>query len=154
MHAKPNASLQTVFLLRHGETECNRAGRFDGRLDSPLTSRGISEGRRHGRTLRGLIKSTDEFRFISSPLGRTLQTARIIGEVLGRPDAGIETEERLTEIDFGVWDGLSLMEIERDYGDQWQERNRDESHYRIPGGESYGFTRGSRVTDAQYPCVR
>jgi broad specificity phosphatase PhoE len=139
MHARLNASLEIVYLLRHGETEYNRADRFDGRLDSPLTDRGIKEARRHGRTLRGLIDHIDDFRFVSSPLGRALHTARIISEALGRPHAEIETEERLTEIDFGAWDGLTLVEIEQDYGTQWQERNRDEWHYRIPGGESYAM---------------
>lgn len=126
MRARLNASLETVYLLRHGETECNRAERFDGRLDSPLTERGITEARRHGRTLRGLIDRIDNFRFVSSPLGRAVHTAR------------------LKEIDFGVWDGLTRMEIEHSYGAQWQERNRDEWNYRIPGGESYAMV-ASRV---------
>ena len=44
MHARLNASLEIVYLLRHGETECNRAEQFEGRLDSPLTDRGTKEG--------------------------------------------------------------------------------------------------------------
>lgn len=139
MHARLNASLEIVYLLRHGETECNRANRYEGRLDSPLTDRGVKEARRNGCTLRGLIDNIDDFRFVSSPLGRALHTARIVGEALGQPHAEIETDERLTEIDFGVWDGLTRGEIERDYGAQWQERIRDEWHYRIPGGESYAM---------------
>lgn len=139
MHARQNPSLDTIYLLRHGETECNRAGRFDGRLDSPLTAKGVAEAKRQGRTLRGLIGPREDFRFVCSPLGRAMHTAQIVAEALGRPDAEIETETRLTEIDFGVWDGLTLKEIEQDFGPQWQERTKDRWSYRVPGGESYAM---------------
>ncbi|ODS01353.1 hypothetical protein AUC68_00360 [Methyloceanibacter methanicus] len=139
MHARPNASLEAIYLLRHGETECNRAGRFDGRLDSPLTAKGVAEAKRQGRTLRSLIGPAEDFHIVSSPLGRAVHTARIVAEALARPDAEIETEKRLTEIDFGVWDGLTLKEIEQSFGAQWQERNKDRWSYRIPGGESYAM---------------
>jgi broad specificity phosphatase PhoE len=139
MHAKLNAALKVIYLVRHGETEYNRANRFDGSSDSPLTDRGVHEAKRHGRVLRGLIEDIDSFRFVSSPLGRALHTARIIGEELGRPDVNIETDGRLTEIEFGVWDGLTLREIERTYATEWRQRNRDKWHYRMPAGESYAM---------------
>lgn len=138
--AKPRVvkpSLEIAYLLRHGETQSNRADRFSGRHHSPLTNRGIEEAKQNGRALHRLIDDASDFRFVTSPLPRTQHTARLIGEALGRPDARLETDERLVEIDFGVWDGLTLEEIKRDYGPEWRMRLQDRWHYRIPEGESY-----------------
>lgn len=129
--------LQIAYLLRHGETQSNRADRFSGRRHSPLTVKGINEAKKNGRALRRLIKRPDTFRFVCSPLPRAQHTAKLVREALGLPHAGIETDDRLIEIDFGVWDGLTLKEIERDYGPEWQARLRDKWHYQIPQGESY-----------------
>ena len=92
------------YILRHGETEWNRAGRMQGALDSPLTSEGRAQAERQGAILARLDLSA--FRWVSSPQGRAMDTARIAAR--GRV---IETDPRLAEIGVGDWTGLARAEI-------------------------------------------
>jgi broad specificity phosphatase PhoE len=99
-----------IYLIRHGQTEMNSVGRFQGRLDSPLTPLGEAQARRVGARLRSLSAELGgEWAIEASPLGRTRRTAQLIAESLGlsvrRHDA------RLTEVDFGSWEGLTRDEI-------------------------------------------
>src|SRR4051812_24393478 len=100
-----------IYLVRHGETEFNLLGRLQGRFDSPLTPKGVTQAEAIGRHLRTLVGLPDDWIVVSSPLARTVRTAEII-----RAETGIAsdviTDHRLREISMGSWDGLSREEIE------------------------------------------
>jgi probable phosphoglycerate mutase len=96
-----------VFIARHGESDWNREGRYQGRLESTLTEL----GRRQAEALADALAGTSVHRVISSPLHRTVETARPLAERLG---LSIETDDRLIEIGHGSWEGLLREEIERD----------------------------------------
>ncbi len=96
-----------LYLLRHGETEFNLEGRLQGQQDSPLTARGRAQARAHGALLKTLIAEPEAWRVVASPLGRTMDTARLACAELGLPEAAIETDPRLKEIAFGDWEGLT-----------------------------------------------
>ena len=125
-----------IYLVRHGETEWNRAGRMQGHLDAPLTRRGEAQARTVGATLRDL--GVDGFPLVASPLGRTRATAAIIARVLGLDPGSVTTDTQLMEMTWGAWDGLTQAEIEaRDPG-EWARRKADHWDYCPPGGgESY-----------------
>ena len=129
----------TFYLLRHGETEFNVAGRLQGQQDSPLTARGRAQARAHGVLLRDLIAAPASWRVVASPLGRTLDTARLACAELGLPEAAIETDPRLKEIAYGEWEGQTYAEIETRYPDHWAARERDPWGFVVPGGESYAM---------------
>jgi probable phosphoglycerate mutase len=99
----------TILLVRHGETEWNRARRHQGRFDSPLTLRGIAQARAIGRLLASLPEATAPI--VSSPQGRARRTAEIIAEELGY-SGPLKIDERLREHSVGSWDGLTYGEIE------------------------------------------
>ena len=99
-----------MFLLRHGETEFNRAGRGQGRFDSPLTPKGIAQAEAIARHVNTLIAGTGGWTIVSSPLGRALATAEIIQKHV-RPSAPITSDDRLREVSLGAWDGLTRDEI-------------------------------------------
>ena len=134
-----------IYLVRHGETEWNQAGRMQGHLDSPLTARGEAQALAVGETLRDI--GVDGFELLASPLGRTLATAAIIASALGRDPESIATDERIMEMTWGAWDGLTRAEIEaRDPG-ALARRHADHWGYAPPGGgESYAMV-GLRVAD-------
>ena len=67
-----------IFLLRHGETEWNAEGRFQGQRDSPLTARGREQAAQLGRILLRTFADGRVPPFHVSPLGRTQDTAAII----------------------------------------------------------------------------
>ena len=128
-----------LYLLRHGETEFNVAGRLQGQLDSPLTARGRAQARGHGALLKTLIAEPAAWRVVASPLGRTMDTARLACAELDLPETAIETDPRLKEIAYGEWEGQTYAEIEAYYPDQWAARERDPWGFVVPRGESYAM---------------
>jgi phosphoserine phosphatase len=99
------ADLQLV-LVRHGETEWIERGLIHGRLDSPLSATGRMNAESAARSLHGQRFDT----LYSSSSGRALQTAGIIGEVIGLKPVPVEG---LREMDFGWFEGraLSLLDV-------------------------------------------
>ncbi len=97
-------TLPPLYVLRHGQTEWNRAGRLQGWQDSPLTETGRAHAARQGEILREVLRG--DARWVTSPLGRALHTARIAGA----PDH-LAHDTRLREIDMGRWTGLSSAQI-------------------------------------------
>ena len=93
-----------LYFVRHGETEWNVENRLQGRLDSPLTERGIKEARLLAERLAQLpFKAA-----VSSPSTRAVETAKILIGMRGIP---LYTDERLMEIDLGDWQGKTKAEI-------------------------------------------
>lgn len=121
---------RSVLLMRHGETEWNRAGRFQGDSDSPLTE----IGRVHAERLRLLLDILPVDTLHISPLGRAQETARI----MSRDFPGtIATDDDLREISFGRCAGLTRRESEERYGEILKRRECDKWSRSWPDGESY-----------------
>jgi broad specificity phosphatase PhoE len=114
-----------IVFVRHGQTEVNREGRFQGRLDPPLTDLGREQARLVAEGLAGCGAQI----VLTSPLQRASDTARAIGQVAGVP---VEVDERLVEIDYGEWDGEPLGSVSRAQWARW----RDDISFTPPGGES------------------
>ncbi len=127
----------SIFLIRHGQTEFNLEGRYQGQMDSPLTETGRRQAIGNGRMLADLISDIDAYRIIASPLGRTIQTARLICAELGVNEARIETDARLVEQGYGEWEGLPRDQIIAERSAEWAAREADLWDYVMPGGESY-----------------
>ncbi len=127
----------TIYLVRHGETEWNRVGRQQGRLDSPLTTVGVRQARSIATRLRSLIEPDQEFCIETSPLGRARRTASIIGEALGADTKKLVVTAQLIEHDWGAWQGLTFAEIEDEFPGALAKRDADKWTFPVPGGESY-----------------
>ena len=129
--------MQTIYLVRHGETEWNRAGRMQGQLDSPLTERGRDQARRVGLLLRGLIDDADACTMVVSPLGRARQTAGIIAEAMGIAADRFAVDPVVREVTWGKWNGLTREEIIAVDPEHW--RRFREQHWTVaaPDGESW-----------------
>jgi broad specificity phosphatase PhoE len=122
----------TIFLVRHGETEWNRARRYQGWSDSPLTPHGLAQAEAIGRRLAALTEAGGAA-IVASPLGRAKRTAEIIAECLGRRESP-QLDERLREISLGAWDGLGRREIRSRMGARFVEF---EWYFETPHGQSY-----------------
>lgn len=104
-----------LFLLRHGETEWNRTGRYQGESDIPLNDTGRAQAAGIAARLKAALaghglRPTD-VGYVSSSLGRAQETMEIVREGLGLPRRGFETRDDLKEIAIGVWSGLTQAEI-------------------------------------------
>lgn len=126
-----------MLLLRHGETQWNREGRYQGHLDSPLTLTGIGQIRALAETLRQQLESRGKVDIWSSPLTRTRQSASIFCEQLGLNYGDVRFDERLMERSYGRWEGLTLDEIAERYPDDIEAQRHDRWSFVAPGGESF-----------------
>ena len=98
--------MKTQFLiLRHPETSANEAGRYVGRGDAPYTDAGI----RQARLLADEIVRFKPDRIFTSPLRRTTEVAEEAARLLR---VRLVADERLTELDFGQAEGLTVGEVE------------------------------------------
>lgn len=130
-------TVETIYLVRHGETEWNREGRIQGHLDSPLTGHGEDQARRVGRLLTELVTDPAHHTVTASPLDRTRRTAAIVCEALGQDPAGCRIDELLIEITLGEWDGMTREEIAAVDAENWRLYREDHWNFVPPGGESY-----------------
>ncbi len=118
-----------VRIARHGETTWNAAGRYQGRLDTPLSPLGHAQA----RALAGALRGKGVRRVISSPLSRCVQTAIPSAQAHG---LAVHTDPLLVEIAHGTWEGRYREEIARSEPllyRQWCEQPQD---VRFSGGES------------------
>lgn len=122
--------MRSLVLSRHGETQWNRIGRLQGRLDSPLTARGVAQA----DSLAMLAKSLGVRRIVASPLGRALATAQRVAEHCA---AEIETADALVELSFGDCEGLTRDEYVARYPTLEADRAAARWTTPWPGGESY-----------------
>jgi broad specificity phosphatase PhoE len=125
-----------IYLTLHGETVWNQERRFQGRLDSPLTPRGIHQARLMGITLKRLLGEPPACALVSSPLGRAQSTAQIICQVLGITQQCIESDSRLAEVDLGSWAGLTREEVETRWPGSLDGSSRYDWYFRSPDGET------------------
>ena len=125
--------MNDIYLIRHGETEWNVQGRFQGRLDSVLTNTGVKQAEAIGRRLAGLDLSFDAF--ITSPLGRTRQTAAIIAGLARLP--AVQWDDRLAEVSLGSWDGLTDIDIDAQWPGLLDGSTQFDWFFKSPDGESY-----------------
>lgn len=92
----------TLWLVRHGETAKNREKKLQGRSNSPLNEDGIHQAESVRDYFKKKRVAFDQI--YSSPLTRAVQTARIIAG----QDQKISTDDRLLEMDYGPYEGVSL----------------------------------------------
>jgi broad specificity phosphatase PhoE len=97
----------TIFyLIRHGETEWNRSGRWQGHADVPLSEEGRTQAALLARHMRAEGLHLD--RIYASDLSRTLDTAQPIADAFGLP---VHALPELREINVGSWSGMTRDEI-------------------------------------------
>jgi broad specificity phosphatase PhoE len=127
---------QPLLFIRHGETDWNRELRFQGQRDVPMNARGRKQAARNGRAVAGILRES-EWRLIASPLGRAVETMRIVLEAAGASERRFATDATLVEANYGDWEGLMLMEIATRFPKEERARDADKWTYAPPSGESY-----------------
>ena len=113
-----------IVFVRHGQTVENSHGKY-GSIDTPLSEK----GRKQIEALKGALGDKTFKNIYVSPLKRTIETAEILGL------DGLK-EERIKEINFGIFEGKSYEEIYREYPLETSLWVKDYIGYKIPKGES------------------
>jgi len=123
------AGATRVLVVRHGETTWGAQGRFAGREDVPLTSR----GRRQASLVAQRVKSLEPGIVLTSALQRCLLTAGEIGAAVGVP---VQVEDALLDGQLGEWTGLHPDQIEQRWPAEFKIW-RGDAAAAPPGGESF-----------------
>jgi probable phosphoglycerate mutase len=97
------------YFLRHGQTDWNREGRYQGTSDIPLNAAGIAQAHAAARRLAAVAIDC----IIASPLIRARKTAEIVAE---QRAIAIHTEAGLVERNFGSFEGLVIREVKQQHG--------------------------------------
>lgn len=118
-----------LWLVRHGQTDWNAEGRYQGQADPPLNA----AGRAQAEGVAALLAGQAFAALCSSDLQRARETAQIAGRLLGLTAT---LDPRWREINLGDWEGLRVEEIVRRYPREWSRRLKNPLHARAPGGES------------------
>jgi broad specificity phosphatase PhoE len=120
--------MTAIIIIRHGETDWNIEGRYQGQADPPLNQRGFDQAYK-------LAEKLTKFNLdlvYSSPLQRAYQTAQIIVDHLHLP---LHTDVRYSEIDQGDWQTRLRSEIEDLYPDLFRRWETEPWEVTPPGGE-------------------
>ena len=122
--------MKTLYIVRHGETEWNKIGRYQGITNVPLNENCIAQAKACGNALKDIHFD----RILSSDLSRALVTAETIR---GNRQLEIKTDERLREINFGDWEKLLFTEIEERWPGLINQMYRRPDIVKVPNGESF-----------------
>lgn len=114
-----------IVFIRHGRTELNDKHVYAGVIDSEISHKGIDE-------INSIKKHLQKIKFheiYSSPLKRAVQTTELLAE-------NYKIDSRLSEMNFGIFEGLSYSEMESKYALESKAWAEDVLNYSIPKGES------------------
>ncbi len=136
------SSRREIYLVRHGETAWNAAGRFQGSLDSCLTERGVAQAEAYGRQLATISAEIDTV--IASPLGRVRETTALIRSFGDFPEP--QWDRRIAEVSVGSWDGLTHVDIDAQWPGLLNGTTPFDWFFRSPDGETYDAAM-ARVTE-------
>jgi len=121
--------MPSVFIARHGETTWNVTGRYQGRLESPLSPLGIAQAHR----LADALAAYPLTRIISSPLGRCVASAEPVAQRFGLP---IERDPLLIEIAHGTWEGRYRDELAVNDPERYRQWRQEPEIVSFEHGES------------------
>jgi probable phosphoglycerate mutase len=135
------ATTTRVYLVRHGATVLTAEDRFAGETDVALSDVGRDQLRKLARRLSGEPIAA----FYASPLGRTMETGRILAEPHDKPVTAVEG---LREISHGRWEGKRRAEVEKEYPEEYARWESDPYSFAPTGGET-----GLAVTARALPAM-
>ncbi len=119
-----------VILVRHGETDWNLEGRFQGQIDIPLNKNGHSQALAAGLFLKNIPLS----KAYSSSMTRPKQTAEAI--LQSHKSLELQSEEGLVEIGHGLWEGKLESEIRKEWPELLQKWQDSPESVEMPEGET------------------
>ncbi len=149
--------MPVLYFVRHGETDFNVAQRLQGQYQTSLNAHGRQQAAHSGELLKDLFARdrlrAGDFAYVSSPLNRARETMEIVRGILGLDSTAYDTDDRLMEISYGAWEGLTLAEVKAREPGVLARRERDKWDFAPPGGESYRDV-AKRVADWYASVVR
>lgn len=119
-----------LYLIRHGQTDWNLAGRIQGVHDIPLNETGLRQAEMAAKGM----ESRKVAAVYCSNLQRAAQTAAAVAK---RQNVPVHAVDGLEEMNFGLWEGCTWKEIEEQYPNEKRAMDANPMEVRAPEGESY-----------------
>jgi len=138
--------LTKVIFIRHGQTEWNVTGRYQGQSDVQLTA----EGRRQAEKLAADFPVDTVDAVYASDLQRAMVTAETIAQKFGLP---VQAEPAFREVSFGKWEGLTYQQIVAEWEEGMTNFLQHPDILEIPGGETFPAVQ-KRATDKLQELVK
>jgi probable phosphoglycerate mutase len=135
-----------LILVRHGESEWNRSGRYQGQADAPLSDLGL----RQADALANRLRHEQIDAIYTSPLQRARKTAEAISRF--HPEVPMTEDPGLYEIHHGVWQGLLAHEVREKYPELLEEWRFYPTRCQMPGGESFSNILKRTLTVRERVC--
>ena len=114
------------YLIRHGETQWNKEGRYQGMTDIPLSEQGLAQADLLGKRFHYLPLDA----LYVSPLQRAMATAKPIEKETG---VKMVVDEHFREIHFGEWEGKSVPQLQQEYGETYEKFFENPFLHTFPG---------------------
>ena len=118
-----------LILVRHGKTLCNEKGALSGLTDSVLSE----VGKLQGEKIANYLRDEEIDKIYTTPFTRTMETIKRLSEI---KNIKIEETNKLNEINFGDFEGLSFKEIDEKYPEEVEKMIKEGFEYKYPNGES------------------
>jgi broad specificity phosphatase PhoE len=119
-----------LWLVRHGQTDWNLEGRFQGQSDVPLNAEGILQAE---NLAEKLINEKPFDAIFASDLQRAFRTAEIVAKNIR---GTVQIDHRLREVCQGEWEGMLFQDVVNTYQHNWEDRRVNPETTHPPGGES------------------
>lgn len=134
-----------IIYIRHGETEWNLSGKYQGQTDVALSPRGIAQAEK----LAAHFPVKEIAAVYCSDLSRARRTAEIIAKPLGLAPV---PKKELRELNFGAWEGLRYDEISKRWPIAVEDFFRHPDRMEIPGGETFAAVQQRAMGCIQALC--
>ncbi|MEF1290416.1 histidine phosphatase family protein [Vibrio sp. M260118] len=102
--------IKKIYVIRHGETVFDSEQKLQGHCNSPLTNKGKAQARSVGSELNKRLTGNN-YQVFCSPLGRAVQTAKIICKAINFPQSNLLQDERLKEFSLGSWEQRKIPDL-------------------------------------------
>jgi probable phosphoglycerate mutase len=120
-----------LIIIRHGESEWNRIGRYQGQADAPLSELGMQQA----EALASRLRNEPFDAIYTSPLQRAAKTGAAVARY--HPEVPFIVEPALLEIHHGDWQGLMIDEVKERFADGLNEWRAHPTRAQMPNGESF-----------------
>lgn len=127
----------TLYLIRHGETDWNRAQRYQGQRDIPLNDTGRAQAKRNGLALKDYLTNIGDYDFVSSPLSRAVETMELLRGAMGLESKQFRVSSDIRELHYGHWEGHLASALPDSDPEGIAAKALDPFGWRPRGGESY-----------------
>lgn len=112
---------------------------MQGQRDTDLNPLGRVQAEEAGARLRGIVRDCGALDYVASPLKRTRETMENLRKAIGLDPTAYRLDDRLKELSFGSWEGLTWREVRTRDARAAAARERDKWNYVPPEGESYAM---------------